>query len=166
MLARTTPAFLCGVIFAIAAGGGVAVATQDDTADRRSYASKKAATKSYDAMGVEIDLDGNGFTDVIGAYASCPRGTQMTGGGFYDLTYSGITGISVPDPDGEEGWLVAVFVDENEFEDPDNVAASVVCWYAKGTPRGGYRAVPETAADLPESALEAIREAAAKRDAR
>ena len=143
MFKRTAPAFAAGIIFAAATGAGVTYAANDsgDTAAKKApkYASVKAATRSYDAAGVELDLDDNGWVDAIGAYAECPRGTQMTGGGPFDGTETGYILTSSPDVDGYEAWVTIIGVREDTYESPDNVFSTVTCWNPKGQPPGGYR---------------------------
>lgn len=170
MFNRTAPAFAAGLAFAVVAGGGIAFAASGQdapAADRGTapkWASVKSATRSYDRMGVPIDLDDNGVTDAIAALSNCPRGTQMTGGGSVDFTTTGHPLLSVPDPDGKEAWFVAVGVDESADEDPSAVMATVVCWSPKGQPRGGHRvAARPVAGPVPARLVAMLKERATAR---
>lgn len=147
------PSFIGGILVAIVAGSGVAIAHQDDAA-RDQYASKRAATRSYDGISEAYDFDEDGYADIVIAYSLCPRGTQMTGGGSANLTRTGLELASAPDLSGKEAWYTAVAIDESVREDPDALVATVVCWSPKGTPSGGYR----TAAPAEEVPAEVVAE--------
>ena len=164
MLNRSVPAFTAGVIFAVLTGGGITYAAtghSDRTADRGAvkWASVKSKTHSYNASGVALDLDDNGYTDTIATYRKCPRGTQMTGGGVQDYTSTGWQVMNAPDDTGAEAWMTAVSVDESVGEDPSNLIGSVECWSPRATISGGYR----TSTAVPKSVIPArmVRELAA-----
>lgn len=149
MFGRIAIPFAIGSAFAVLAGGSVGFAANDsgsaDTSERAArYASAQAKTKSFDASGVSLDLDDDGLDDVLAAYARCPRGTQMTGGGIFDYTSTGYLIGSYPDTEGTEAWLAVVGIAEDTYESPDDLVASVTCWSPTGTPPGGYRQSTDT----------------------
>jgi hypothetical protein len=80
-----------------------------------------------------------GTNDTIVAFADCPAGTQMTGGGGEDLTATGTMFVSAPVSQASESWVVVVFVDPNAAESPADVTASVVCLNPRGPVAGGSR---------------------------
>ena len=84
----------------------------------------------------------------------------MTGGGGSDFTYSGWLLVNAPDPDGYEGWVFAVAIDEADYENPSDVTASVTCWDPNGQPSGSYK----TAATkpLPAHVLRLLKKAPTK----
>ncbi len=108
-----------------------------DGLDASAFARTTGRTGVFDASGVELDLDENGYTDAIGAAAVCPPGTQMTGGGGSEVTSSGMMFVNAPDAG--ESWLVVVAVDETVAETAGDVTASVVCYNPRGGMRGSYR---------------------------
>lgn len=160
MFKRTAPAFAAGIIFAAATGAGVTYAANDggDAAAKKApkYASIKAATRSYDASGYALDLDKDGYTDAYGAYAECPPGTQVTGGGPYDATSTGYIITSSPDVDGYEAWVTIVGILDDETEGPDAVWSTVTCWSPSGQPRGGYRVA--TTKQFPQRIIDKLAE--------
>ncbi len=58
--------------------------------------------------------------------ASCPAGTQMTGGGMVDSTSTGI--VVVNSPDVNESWTVAALIIEGSGDTGSDLIASVVCY--------------------------------------
>lgn len=102
-----------------------------------AFARTAGRTGAYDATGAFYDADKNGVNDTIIASASCPAGTQRTGGGAMDLTTSGIVFANIPDTG--NAWTVAVSISETTTEDPTNVTASVVCYNPNGSLPGAYR---------------------------
>ena len=164
MFKNTLPAFAAGAIFAVAVAGGGAVAVaanHDDTAARSSSAPR---TGAYDAPGVALDLDENGYTDTIAVMLKCPKGTQMTGGGGGDLTTSGYPLLSAPDQ--YEKWIYAVGVSEQATEDPTNVFGSIVCFSKDGTHLGGSYRISTTVRSeaITGESLTLLRQAVARND--
>jgi hypothetical protein len=124
-----------------------------DGLDSSALARTAGKTGSFDTTGQLVDTDGDGSKDAIVAYAGCPSGTQMTGGGASDYTGSGYLVSSAPDLDtdtgvGTEGWLVVVGVDPAANESADDVSASVVCYNPQGAVAGGYGRVTTPRAAL------------------
>ena len=128
-----------------------------------SFARSNAKTGAFDFSGVPLDVDENGLDDLIVAFAQCPAGSQMTGGGAADLTATGVMFVSAPDVD--ETWVAAVLVDENAGESAADVTASVVCYDSDGGALpGSYRKAPTAAAAVPAGLLaKVVKKAAAGR---
>jgi hypothetical protein len=106
-----------------------------------SFARTGGRTGSFDASGAAFDSDGDGTNDAIAAFAACPKGTQMTGGGVWNSTATGFTIESAPstDPASPEGWEVLVAVDPTAPpENPADVIASVTCYNPTGAVAGSY----------------------------
>ena len=86
-------------------------------------------------MGTLVDSDTTDSFDhdAIVAYAECPDGTQLTGGGFEDYTSAGYVVADRADTDGPEAWVVVVGFDPSEgTESGDDVVSSAVCYNPKG----------------------------------
>lgn len=125
------PAFAAGAVVAALVGGGITYATAAGVGDTNLI------TKSRVASGVNID-EGSVDYDLIAAYAKCPKGTQLTGGGYSDGTTDGITFLSAPDPDGKEAWLAVVFASDGQTA--TNFQAMVTCMGPSGKfPSGAFR---------------------------
>lgn len=126
-----------------------------------SFASANARTGSYDASGFTVDLDSDGLTDTLAAIATCPSGSQMTGGGGANLSNTGVSLFSSPiQAKNGEGWLYAVAVSESASEAGDNVHASVVCWSASGSGLpGAYRPSTTPSKNLRQVAMDKLRAA-------
>ena len=110
-----------------------------------SFARTSGRTGSFDFPGEAMDFNQNGLTDTVVAVGSCPRGTQLTGGGMGDFTSSGQVFVNGPDVD-PESWTVAVAVDENATELADDVYASVICYNPTGAVAGSYGATQQGSA--------------------
>jgi hypothetical protein len=124
------------------------------------FALVSGETGSFDAPGELVDLDENGVSDTILAFASCPPGTQMTGGGSWNFT-SGYTLVDAPDVD--ESWLVAVAVEEGVQHNPEDVIASVVCYSPDGAVPGAYRSTGDPLAKASAKTLSRLESSAARR---
>lgn len=109
-----------------------------DGLNSTSFARTSGQFGEIDASGQAVDSDNNGLTDAIIANATCPSGTQRTGGGALDLTNSGITFANAPDTG--NSWTVAVSVDENTTENPSDVTAAVICYNPTGAVNGAQTA--------------------------
>src|SRR4051794_1022362 len=94
-----------------------------DTLNSSAFARTSGQTGTLDFTGQLQDTDNNGRNDTIVAFADCPAGTQMTGGGGVDQTATGVMFVNAPDLG--ESWVVAVLIDENTTESPLDVIASV-----------------------------------------
>jgi hypothetical protein len=108
-----------------------------DGVDSSGLARTAGRTGAFDFTGSFEDADGNGLNDTIVAFADCPAGTQMTGGGGADFTSTGTMFLSAPDVG--ESWVVAVLIDENAGELAADVTASVVCYNPRGAVVGSFR---------------------------
>jgi hypothetical protein len=105
-----------------------------DGLDSAALARTAGRTGQLDFTGELQDNDGNGLNDTIAAFADCPVGTQMTGGGGADQTATGLMFVNAPN--GGESWVVVVAIDENTKESPLDVTASVVCYNPRGAVPG------------------------------
>ncbi len=117
---------------------------------------------SSDAFESEEGVSG---LDLLVAYADCPAGSTVTGGGYSDGSASGVVVDSSPGEDGTY-WQVVVSVDPAAGEAPDAVLGWAVCYNPKGAiPR---QAVARTSAlEAKEVLTPQLREAAEQRaDAR
>jgi hypothetical protein len=130
-----------------------------DGLDSTQLARTSAKSGAYDFTGQLVDLDENGLDDAIIAAATCPAGSQMTGGGAMDLTATGVTFVNTPNTG--ESWLVAVLISEDATESGEDVVASVVCYNAKGTLPGSYRRPTDTSAAPARELVTLAREKAA-----
>jgi hypothetical protein len=136
-----------------------------DGLDSSAFALKKGKTGVFEYYSTPVDVDSDGLVDVLYAYASCPSGTQMTGGGGGDLTTTGQVVVSSPDTELPETWDYIAFVDEATTENPQDLYASVVCYSPDGTKLSGSFRRPTDAAKLPTGTLARI-EAKARAHAR
>ncbi|MFC5177636.1 hypothetical protein [Nocardioides taihuensis] len=137
------PAFIAGSVVAALVAGGITYATAAGVGDTNLI------TKSRTFSGVNID-EGSVDYDLIAAYAKCPKGTQVTGGGFQDLTTDGVTFVSMPDPDGKEAWLAVTIASDGQTV--SDFTATVTCMGPSGKfPSGAFRTsvsqAPERLAD-------------------
>jgi hypothetical protein len=124
-----------------------------DGLNSTAFARAGGRTGSFDIEGQPQDFDNNGAVDTIVAAGQCPPGTQLTGGGMTDFTQSGRVFLNGPDLD-PESWVVVVGVDEAVTEDPTDVAASIVCYNARGPVAGSYGiAAPRSLSDALSPAL-------------
>ena len=99
-----------------------------DGVDSSALARTTGRTGVIDASGELVDndtTDGYPF-DTIVAYAECPAGTQLTGGGFEDYTATGYEVVNRADI-GAEAWVVVAAFDPTVTESADDLAASAVC---------------------------------------
>ena len=117
---------------------------------------------SSDAFESEVGVSG---LDLLVAYADCPAGSTVTGGGYSDGSATGVVVDSSPGDDGTY-WQVVVSVDPIAEEEPDAVIGWAVCYNPKAAiPR---QAVARTSAlEAKEVLTPELREAAEQRaDAR
>jgi len=112
-----------------------------------SLARTAGKTGSIDGAGQAFSSSGDGGPlDIIAAFADCPKGTQLTGGGVANWTATGFTVVSAPssDPAFGESWEVLVAVDPAAGEDPANVTATATCYNPTGAVAGSYGLAPKT----------------------
>jgi hypothetical protein len=99
-----------------------------DGVDSSALARTAGRTGVIDASGELVDNDTTDAYpfDTIVAYAECPAGTQLTGGGFEDYTGTGYEVVNRADT-GAEAWMVVAAFDPTVTESADDVVASAVC---------------------------------------
>lgn len=97
--------------------------------------------------------------DEFVAAVTCPAGTVLTGGGFFDNTLTGY--IAYNGPFGGNTWGAVAYVDPETDTDPATLEAYATCLNPKGSVAGG---LARTTA--PDAILERTREGAAARSAR
>jgi hypothetical protein len=134
-----------------------------DGLDSSAFARTAGKTGVYEYYGLPLDTDGNGLDDVIFAYASCPRGTQMTGGEGGDFTSTGYLMMNSPDTDVPESWDFAVGIDENTVENEQDVYASVVCYSADGSKLPGSFRAQTRRSDVPPATVKKLAATVASR---
>jgi hypothetical protein len=136
-----------------------------DSLNSSAFARTSGQTGTLDFTGALQDLDNNGLNDTIVAFADCPPGTQMTGGGGTDQTATGIMFVNAPDVG--ESWVVAVGIDENTVESPADVIASVVCYNPQGAvPGAGLTATSPNRTLSPKTAAKLATKVATQRSGR
>jgi len=96
--------------------------------------------------------------DALAAFAQCPAGTKLTGGGQENFTAAGFTLVDAPD---SNGWLVISTADE-ATDTADSVLAYAMCYNPRGAvPGAGRAAVAKSFDELPASVRQkAVRAAA------
>lgn len=128
-----------------------------DGLDSTAFALAGGRVGSLEAFGQPLDLDEDGFDDVYVAWAGCPAGSKVTGGGHETWT---VAGAVLSRPDGN-GWLVAT------FPDAETVSGDVVAVAQCYNPRGGVARAVESfgtgAAGLSEQERTRLLELAGKR---
>ncbi len=119
-----------------------------------SFARTTGKTGSFDVQGDLVDFDdpADGVNDGIVATATCPAGTQMTGGGVADLTDTGQIVESAPSFDVPESWEIVVAIDAQN-ETSNRAFASVVCYNPTGPIAGSYGFAPQQRTADPLSQL-------------
>ena len=135
------PALAAGAALAALVGGGITYATADDSADRtQERAAVRKVTKSMSFYGVKVEEDFDANYSIIGGYARCPLGTQLTGGGFSDLT-DGITYHANRAPSGRErffGYTIA-----SAGQNARDFIITAICYGPAGKfPNAAYRGEP------------------------
>jgi hypothetical protein len=89
-----------------------------------------------------VDFDNDQTYDAIMAFATCPAGTKMTGGGGEDDTPGGVLWLS--EPVDSSTWAIASTTtpDPNATPDPSGLAlAFVQCYNPRGSVAGSLRVV-------------------------
>jgi hypothetical protein len=121
-----------------------------------SFARAGGKTGSIVAAGEAFSSSGaaDGPLDIIAAFADCPKGTQLTGGGVANWTATGFTVVSAPstDPAFAESWEVLVSVDPAAGEDPADVTATATCYNPTGAVAGSSGLAAKSAAPRTVSA--------------
>lgn len=111
----------------------------------------------FDGNGVPDDLDADGVPDLSVAYAECPAGSKLTGGGHAAFPAAGAV-ISAPDGN---GWLVVTFPDADTV--PDDVVAVAQCYNPRGPVPAATTALGSRAFELDEAQRARLLELAARR---
>jgi hypothetical protein len=126
-----------------------------DNKDISAFALSTGQTGTIEGAGQYFDLDGDGTVDTIAAFADCPTGTVMTGGGGVDQTAGGTLWYSAAN--GPNGWAVASSStpDVNANPDPSSlILADVQCYNPKGAVPGALaRKAPASPKDSLKAAL-------------
>jgi hypothetical protein len=100
-----------------------------DGRDASAFASAGARTAYITASGSWYDFTEDGVPDTIIAFATCPKGTVLTGGGVSDFTSTGVLFNS--SPLGGRTWAAAVLADPAQDNDTD-LEAQAVCMNMRG----------------------------------
>ncbi|MFZ2014274.1 MAG: hypothetical protein WAV00_10665 [Nocardioides sp.] len=132
-----------GPVLEVGNGSKIANLNADklDGLSSAAFALTRGKTGAFDFTGDTYDLDNNGIADAVIAYATCPAGTQMTGGGFVDQTSTGVVVLNAPDL--KESWGVGELITEGSGDTGSDVTASVVCYSPTGAHlSGSYRTHP------------------------
>jgi hypothetical protein len=113
-----------------------------DGLDGSRLALTTGQTNTIAESGTAIDTDNptDGIPDVVVAFATCPAGTKLTGGGGDDYTDDGV--IFANSPLDRSTWMVASTADP--IASPaDNVMAYAQCYNPRGAIQGGnFRTAP------------------------
>lgn len=107
-----------------------------DGKDSAAFASVSGKTGYVTAVGQWEDVDSDGVYDAIFAFAECPAGTQLTGGGLADYTNTGVLVNS--QPIGGSTWAVAVVAETTD--NAADVEAYAVCYNPRGSVPGAVTA--------------------------
>ncbi len=132
-----------------------------DGLDSSAFSLAAGKVGSTEAVGGPADLDGDGDGDAYLAYASCPAGSKVTGGGFEVFTTAGAL---VNREDGN-GWLVVTVADADPATLPEDVLAVAQCYNPRGAVAGSVQsfAVQDPAARLDDADRARVLRAAARR---
>jgi hypothetical protein len=103
-----------------------------DGLSSESFARTTGEAGSVSALGTPVDVDDDNVDDIVFAEATCPSGTQLTGGGIDDGTDTGILYTSAPDTDDPESWDAVVGIDNANESHKDQLAAYAVCYNPTG----------------------------------
>ena len=124
-----------------------------------SFARTIGQTGFIVAEGEFFDSDDDMINDALAAFAQCPAGTRLTGGGQENFTAEGFTLVDAPD---SNGWLVISTADETT-DAADSVLAYAMCYNPRGAVPGAGRAAGATSLDeLPASVQQKAARAAAR----
>lgn len=128
-----------------------------DNKDISAFALSTGKTGTIEGDGgVWLDLTGDGLADVAVAFAECPTGTVLTGGGGEDDTEGGTLWLSEPIDTGV--WAVSSSttppVDTPDGTPMDELLASAQCYNPKGSvPGASYRKAPTSIEDALKARL-------------
>jgi hypothetical protein len=102
-----------------------------DGLDSTAFSLAVGKVGTVEGFGEPLDLDDDGAADVYEAYAKCPAGSKVTGGGHEAWT---LAGAAVSEPF-ENGWVVVSFPDD-QGSVPDDVVALAQCYNPRGAVAG------------------------------
>jgi hypothetical protein len=107
-----------------------------------SLALAKGNTGHVTGAGSWVDFEGDGIDDAMVAFASCPAGTRLTGGGQTDFTATGMVVDSSPLGGGT--WVVLAVGDPGD--NASDLEAHAVCYNPRGAVSGApaARMMPRT----------------------
>lgn len=91
----------------------------------------RTGTREVFSTSLSLDPASNGRTDTLLAEARCPAGTILTGGGYEDMTQTGIVFVNAPNPEATM-WQAVVAVDPTVNEDVQSVVAWATCYNPVG----------------------------------
>ena len=130
-----------------------------------SFASANARTGWVGASGVFLDVNSDGTMDALGAAATCPAGSRLTGGGLDNFS-SGVEVIDAPADDGTPTWI-AITAADPLVDVATDLTVYAVCWSPTGPVAGanslGFRATAPNAVHLSARDKERIAKVLARR---
>lgn len=106
-----------------------------DGVDSTSFALAGGQTNTIVGGAQLIDYDNDGTADTVAAFATCPAGTRLTGGGADDYTTDGTSFINSPLD--KTTWMVASTSTDLSAANLDNVVAYAQCYNPRGGITGG-----------------------------
>lgn len=132
---------------------------QLDGLDSTKFALTTGQTNTIQAVSTAIDTDNDGIEDTLMAFATCPSGTRLTGGGADDYTADGVLYVNAPVD--KTAWA-AVSTADVSTADPADVDAYAICYNPRGSVSGGaFRTT--TSAQPTTSQLDAMKAKLAKK---
>ena len=107
-----------------------------DGLDQSKFALAAGQTSTLEFSGELFDADdpADGIVDFIAAFATCPAGTKLTGGGGLDFTSGGTLWLTAPLPGNT--WMVASTQTTFTQENADLVFADAQCYNPRGAVSG------------------------------
>ncbi len=133
--------------FALAAGQTGSVSSED--------------TGGSDWWDTDDDGTGDPASNLIVAWATCPAGSKLTGGGYDNFT-SGFTVSEFPDVD---TWVVVSEANGTDvpIDDPEDLISYAMCYNPRGAVPGASKAAAKSSTELSSSTRARIAKVAAKR---
>lgn len=117
-----------------------------------AFARSTGQTGVISAVSQPVDVDDDGTMDALAAYAACPAGTMVTGGGSENFT---ATGFTLADEPMDGGWIALSTYDPAQ-DTADDVTAYVVCYNPLGAVRGATSLVAHKRVSLQTAATRAF----------
>jgi hypothetical protein len=108
-----------------------------DGLDQSSFARAAGQTNSVSGVGelLDLTLPADGTPDIIAAFATCPAGTRLTGGGGDDFTSDGV--MWTTSPASRTTWVVSTTSATLTAENAENLIAYAQCYNPRGAVPGG-----------------------------